>query len=217
MTTKSPKHLLFAALLAAFSVPALAVSVTFTLDTPADDGSPLRFDPAAIVFGDTGFTLSEGFGLSDFTAVSFEGVVAVEDTLSFSVTAPDGWLITSVSYSESGTGSVSGAAIARAKARMVIDGTLQDLGSQTFVFGSSGEWVLPEVETSFAIASLQSVDIDIINELLAAALGPGATASIAKTSASFSVTLAPVPLPPALGMLGVGLLALATVNRRKRS
>jgi len=217
MTTNSLKPLLLAVLLAAFSVPALAVSVTFTLDTPADDGSPLRFDPAAIVFGDSGFTLSAGFGLNDFTAASLEGLVEIEDTLSFTVTAPDGWLITGISYSESGMGSVSAAALARAKARLVIDGAVHDLGSWNFLFGASGEWVLPETEMSFAIASLQSVDIDIINELLAAALGSDAEAFISKTSASFSVTLAPVPLPPALGMLGVGLLALATVSRRKRA
>lgn len=154
-------------------------------------------------------------GLNNFAAIvaNGPGLVNPIDTVSFTVTAPTGWVITNVSYTETGTGkTVNG--FAAASGSVVADGFGQNLAGVTYLGNANGPWMLG---TSVAINNKQSISVQVTNSLFAGAFTSADSAKISKTSAYFDIEVAPVPLPPALGMLGAGVLALATVGGRRRN
>lgn len=150
-------------------------------------------------------------GIADFNAAGDAMVVAL-DTLSFLVTAPDGFVITSLTYNEAGQRSIDGSGGATvATGSVVANGMTNDLG---LVMGtepsSSSGWAL---DTAFDFGSgVDSVMVSITNSLFAA--GGGA---IAKTLAGVDVSLAaaPVPLPVSFGLLASGVIGACTLGRRR--
>lgn len=203
------KAALGAGLLVAASA-ASAATVTFSNFNDSDN-SAANYSLALNVI--TGNHLD--LGLNGFQALvsGGPGLTNPTDTVSFTVTAPTGYVITNVTYTETGKGkTVNG--FAAASGSVVADGFGQNLAGVTYLGNANGPWMLG---TSVAVANKQSISVQVTNSLFAGALNPSDSAQISKTSAYFDIEVAAVPLPPALGMLGAGVLALATVGGRRRN
>lgn len=170
----------------------------------------------AASFFDIGTTTATGntltIGLSDFTADGSSPLtMSALDTLSFVVTAPTGFTITRVSYTESGSGATTNG-VALATGSLTADGVPRNFLTQLFLPNNSGDW---SISGNIDIANKDSIAVTLVNSLFAVALTDSDIAYVTKTGATVSVDVAPVPLPPALWMLGSALVGLATVGRRR--
>ena len=194
-----------AALFGAASV-ASAATVTFSAFGDAD-GLTALFNPAASVA--TGNTLD--LGVNAFTASAAAGLFTqATDTMTLTITAPAGFKITKISYSEGGTGSASGGGVSFAVASVIVNGSAAEPIARVFA-GGSGGW---DADTSISFSEIvTSASLSVTNTL--AAFGGAGAASITKSFASLSADIAPVPVPPAVWMLGSAIIGLATVARRK--
>ena len=187
---------------------AQAATVTFSniLD---GNGIPLLFDPSTTIPDPSdGNTLI--IGLLDFTA-NGETISAV-DTLSLMISAPAGYFITSLSYTEEGIGNaVTGIAVATGS--IVVNNFPVNFPTQVFSPGASGGWSISPTLPDSIFNNETSVMVSITNSLFA----HGATADeIAKTFASLTVGLTPVPVPSSIFLLGGGLFAILGTMRRRR-
>jgi|LNFM01.1.fsa_nt_gb hypothetical protein len=197
-----------AALLAGTSVGAQAATVTF---------SNLADGNNAAQFFDIGSTTIAGnsisIGINGFTANGANNLtLSALDTFSFLVTAPTGFKITKVTYTESGNGQTTGG-VAMATGSITADGTPKNFLTQLFLPNTGlSDW---SIGGSVDVANKDSIAVSIVNSLFAVAFDPTQIATISKTGASISVDVAPIPLPPAVWMLGSAIVGLVTVSRRK--
>lgn len=170
---------------------------------------------------DIGTTTASGnvltLGVTNFVASAPGTVLGIPvpfanafDTISFKIQAPVGYYITKLSYAESGTYNNDDPTFTYATGSWVVDGTSQSLGI-FFQGGADGQWSLSKDRMIAGMADL--ISVSITNNLFAVA--PTGAASIAKTAASLTVEIAPIPVPPAVWMLGSAIVGLATVGRRK--
>ena len=208
--------LVLAFALSATSAQAATVTLSGVID---GNGSPLLFDPAANVQSGT-FGEIITLGLNNFTAevhsLAPPPFATAIDTLFMTITAPTGFAINLITYTEAGTGdTVDG--FASATGSMVVDGTPVNFLTQNFgPLTSSGWSILP---TALVIANKSSIDISITNSLVAFVFAGSGTpdAEIHKTSdgSILTVGLTAIPLPPALLLMGTAIVALAAVKRRE--
>ena len=191
------------------SVQAAGVVVSGLNDS---DGDPLKLFTGSVTQSgamDTVITI----GLADFMAVdsSATGSSAL-DTLFMTLTAPAGFFIDSVSFSEGGFNNVS-AGVAGATGSIVVDGAAHDLGSH--FHGPTGSLDVPWTVGPLVIgvADKDWIDVSIVNSLFAFA--SSGTATSAKDSAELTIGLSAIPIPAAIWMMGAALVALVTVKRRR--
>jgi len=201
-----------------YAVATLATAATVTFSNFVDDGSPTLFDPgdssgSNIDIDGNKLTLTPGNGLNNFEADgSSVATQAANDTLTFIVTAPTNYFITSVSYTEQGSGT-TGEGVAIATGSMVADGTPRNFLTQVFGENTASGWSI--TPSDIPIANKQQIAVSISNNLFAISLGGGAF--IEKTMAELEVGIQVIPVPPAFGMLGAALVGLATIGMRRRA
>jgi len=149
-------------------------------------------------------------------------LVVKSDQLTGRFTAAPGFIITSIDV-------VEGGIVARlgATAQTLVDGSFVVIGKPSVGFAVSpsatnGSNALTAVGWDIGVTNPvhlvvgQSVADFSLNNVLAAAAGVvGDVALVWKTGATITVNVAPVPLPPALWMLGSAVLGLVTVRRNK--
>lgn len=204
-------------LLAALAVTCLsfgASAATVTYSSILDaNSSPLYFDVGTTVpDGGDGNILH--IGLSAFTADS--GTVftlSATDTLFFNVAAPLGYKITKLTYTETGSGLVTGVGAAVATGSVVANGDPNGLGLHIFLSGDDGSWSLSTFY-DYSASVVTSVDMSIFNSLFAIA-APGDLASVTKGSATMVAELTAIPLPTSVWLLGSALVGGVAVARRK--
>lgn len=181
---------------AGFAAPASAQNATFT---GIRDAVPLRFFSAAQTAVEPGSpnTLVIGFdaGVNSFRASAevdnLIGTRLAADTLSFTVTAPSGHYVSSITCRLSGFGVVNTPGEARVAANWVVNGQPLDLGSRGGAPFSTGDaaWSL---EQEFTSSNLTVVPVSLTTQLFAFAAATGASAEVELTSATIVVTVAPV-------------------------
>lgn len=147
------------------------------------------------------------------------------DTLNVTFLADPGYKITSISFTEAGKYlRVGNGAGTYAGGSMTVNGGT----AKSFVpVPASASGIGPAVETDwhvgtgspvgpvvFAVNSSNAI-VTITNVLAAAIQSAGDYSKIWKSDVKIEVGYAPVPLPPALWMLGSALVGLVTVGRRK--
>lgn len=205
---KTISKTLGAVALAAITFGANAATVTFS-NLADGNGAPSFFDIGTTTISGNQITI----GINNFKADGASQVtVSALDTFSFTVTAPTGFKITKITYTESGKGETTNG-VAAATGSITADGTPKNFLTQLFIPNTSeSDW---SITGSVNVANKDSIAVSIVNSLFAAAFLPTDLAYVEKTGASISVDIAPVPVPPAVWMLGSAIVGLATVGRRK--
>ncbi|HMM75825.1 MAG TPA: VPLPA-CTERM sorting domain-containing protein [Gammaproteobacteria bacterium] len=205
---KTISKTLGAVALAAITFGANAATVTFS-NLADGNGAPSFFDIGTTTISGNQITI----GINNFKADGASQVtVSALDTFSFTVTAPTGFKITKITYTESGKGETTNG-FAAATGSITADGTPKNFLTQLFIPNTSeSDW---SITGSVDVANKDSIAVSIVNSLFAAAFLPTDLAYVEKTGASISVDIAPVPVPPAVWMLGSAIVGLATVGRRK--
>lgn len=187
-----------------------AATVTFS-DIIDGDGSASLFDVSATV-PDPGDGNKLIIGLNDFSADGTSVTTAL-DTLTLTINADPGFLITSISYTETGVGSTT-EGVAAATGSIVVDNKPTNFVTQLFSPNSSSGW---SITPSLAVSGNKtSINISITNSLFAVAF-PGGIAEIAKSSATLTIGTQPVPLPPAVWLFGSVLAGFVAFSRRRLS
>ena len=144
------------------------------------------------------------------------------DTLSFTLNAAPGQVIREIVLNEEGTITLDGQGFATGFADLTVNNVSKTVGDMfvvsnglntTFQFNNLGLGN----PFSFSVAdNVTSVSVTISNFIAANAAGlTGGTMS--KTLAQLSVSTSPVPLPPAVFMLGSSLVGLIAVGRRRKT
>lgn len=205
-----------AAALVALPGTALGNVVTFS-NIVDGDGSTSLFDVTT-----TAPDPADGnrliIGLNNFVADS-ASTSSVLDTLSLTITAPAGFLITSLGYSESGNGETEDG-IASASGSMVADNIPTNFLTQLFSPNSSGPWSIMPADT--IINNKTAIGVSITNSLIAFAFSSPTIATIDKTSAVLTVGLSPdiavipIPEPGSLAIFAVGLIAVYSLGMQRR-
>ena len=211
MNTQYTKVLL-ASLLFGLSAVAQSAVVTFS-DITDGNGTSAYFDPATTTpDGGDGNVLN--IGLDSFLADGSSGATtSAVDTISMVITAPDGYVITSVTYSETGTVETTNG-VATASGSIVADGIPSNFLTVIAAPGTAvGGWGIDAGPV--AIANKQSIAVSITNSLFAFSFSPQEIALIEKTDATLTVEIAEVPLPAAAWLFGSALIALVSIQRRK--
>ncbi|MEQ8232413.1 MAG: hypothetical protein RLW61_10510 [Gammaproteobacteria bacterium] len=197
---------LAAAALFCLSTAAQAMTVTYS-DIKATDGTDsLGFsvagtsvnggDPNILDVDVTPFTLSSG------------GASAMSDTLIVTITAASGYYIEAIEFAESGDYDASNG-FAAATVQMLAGGAGSEPGGQAY-FNSAGSWGPLSQMLDISSLKLTSVTVSVSNQLFVG------NASIEKTSAQLAASVAPIPLPAAVWMLGTSLASLLVVTGRNR-
>ena len=183
---------------AGFAAPAGAQNATFT---DIRDAVPLRFFSSAQTAIEPGApnTLVIGFetGTNSFRASAevgnLIGTRLAADTLSFTVNAPPGHYVSSITCHLSGLGAVNTPGDARAAANWVVNGQPLDLG---FVGGTQfpaggAAWSRSQT-TQFSDSTLAVVPVSLTTQLFAFAASASASAEVQLTSATIVVSVLPV-------------------------
>ncbi|MFT5414331.1 MAG: hypothetical protein ACI915_000641 [Gammaproteobacteria bacterium] len=145
------------------------------------------------------------------------GGVSALDTLFATLTAPSGYVITSLSYAEGGNiETTNGFAVATGS--LVADGIATNLLAQVAGPGTALQsWTIGPV--AIAIDNKTSIDVSFVNSLVASGFGgAGDIARVEKTGALVTIgltELTAVPLPPAVWLMGAAAAALVSVGRRQ--
>lgn len=191
----------FALAIAGFAAPASAQHATFT---DIRDAVPLRFFSAEQTAPDPGApnTLVFGFeaGAHSFRAsaeVNNEaGPRLAADTLSFTVNAPAGHYIASITCHLSGSGAINSPGDARTAANWVVNGLPADLGSVGgAAFPATGAAWSRSQTTAFSDPGVTVVPVSLTTQLFAYAAASLASAEVDLTSASIVVTIASIAGP----------------------
>lgn len=202
-------------LLAAIAFIAIASNTQAAVATFSNildgNGDPSLFDTTT-----TGADPTDGnilnIGLNDFRAYS--GRISALDTLSFMITAPEGYFIDGLDYTESGRGLTASDGVAIATGSIVVNNVPVNFVNQVFVANSSSGWsISPILPASIFNNQPSEVAVSIVNSLFA--VGNVDDTWIEKDSAALTVNLAPVPVPSSLFLLGSGLFAITFRMRRK--
>jgi hypothetical protein len=219
-TRKSVSHWLqlglAAAVISGMAGAAQAATVTFS-NIMDGDGSNALFDTSTTVPSGDGDTLD--IGLNNFTA---DGtfISSALDTLSLTITADPGRSITSITYTESGSGETANGA-AFATGSIVADNQPINFPTVFFNQNQQGAWTItPESQAltgKIFIANKESIGVSITNSLMAVAFAPNEIARISKTNAFLTVNteVNTVPLPAAGWMFGSALISLVIGARRR--
>ena len=143
------------------------------------------------------------------------------DTISFTLKAAPGEIIREVVLHEEGSLTLGGPGFAFGNAQISVNGVSKTAGSFSvatsagiplFVLDNSS---LGNLFNFSAADNLTSVTVSISNFIGAFAANGTDNATIAKSVAALGVVTSPVPLPPAVWMLGSSLVGLIAVGRRK--
>lgn len=149
---------------------------------------PDASNPNRLIIGfNTGLDFTT-FKWADFRAstAAFSYTTAM-DTISFTVRAPEGYYIGTITYTQRGFGSVVRTGKAAGSANWVVGGWAADLGD--FTTNPSGSWRM-----DVAHKKLRAVPVAITNSLFAFSTPVLGSASVAVTSADVVVTLIPFSL-----------------------
>jgi len=145
------------------------------------------------------------------TSSSFGDLNIVTDSVRMNLTAPTGYKITSITYTEEGSGN-TGNGIAAASGTIFINSTPNNFAMVLLQQNSNSGWTIGPVLN--AVDGLDSVEVEITNMITAIALDASTTTTIGKSFAEIEVGLTAVPIPPAIWMMGAAITALVTVGRR---
>ncbi len=206
---------LVVSLLAAIAFIAIASTTQAAVATFSNildgNGDSSLFDTTA-----TGADPTDGnilnIGLNDFRAEF--GTISALDTLSFMITAPDGYFINALTYTESGSGLTASDGVAIATGSIVVNNVPVNFLSQVFGPNSGSAWsISPILPASIFNNQPSVVAVSIVNSLFA--VGSDDNTWIEKDSAALTVNLASVPVPSSLFLLGSGLFAITFRMRRK--
>lgn len=197
------------ALTACASFGVHAATVTFT-NLSSGDGNASLFDPgASIINGDT-----LEVGLNSFAAATslVAPVVVKVDSFAVKVTALPGYYISTLDYGEVYDYAIAAGGIAGITLTGVANGN-PSTPAFAFFGGGSGSNVGIAISQILFPTGTSEVFFNISNTLFA--FTPAGVSSIGKTAATLAIGTTPVPLPPALGLLGAALIGLATVRPRR--
>ena len=209
MKNKAMTRLLAIASLAlASSFSAHAATVIFS-DMSSGNGAPALFDPAGSVAVGNDLAI----GLDGFVASASAGgsPAAIVDSFTVTVTAPTGFYLSTIDYFEVYSYDASNGVTAITLS-VIADGKPSLPASAAFA-NASGADVLIGIPTIVLGPGVEALTLSISNSLFA--FGIGADAIIGKSLAGLSVGVTPIPLPPAIGLLGAALIGLATVSSRR--
>ncbi len=195
----------------------IAVSTAYSMDVIVSD---VLSGDGEDNFGTT-FSQSGAMGtiieidLNNFTALAVSsGAFAqsvVNDSVSMLLTAPTGFLISSVKYSESGIGNTT-AGFGSASGAINVGGKPNNFPTAIINPGSTlADW---SFGNTTLVNDLSSVAVNITNVISAIAFGVGDSSEVTKTMAKLEIGLTAVPIPPAIWMMGAAITALVTVGRR---
>ena len=197
-------------LLTAGFATANAASVTIS-NAMDGNGAASLFDVSGITQSGVNGEIIE-LGISNFIADGSFGPSSAVDTLFLTLTAPTGMRITSIGYSESGEGETE-TGVAMASGSLIADGMPTNFLTQIFnTTTSRDQWTITKLP--LVINNKQTIDVSITNSLFAYAFVGGEIAEIEKTSATLTVGLSAIPIPPAIWKMGAAITALVTVGRR---
>lgn len=210
LTRDFPKLLV---LLAGLTVAGQSSAATATF-SGFTDANPGLFD-IATTLPDGGDPNLLNIGLSAFSAGG--AIISALDTLNLVITAPAGYRITKITYSESGSASAPGATdVAVATGSVTSNAVSLGLATVLFTPGSFGPWSLG---TFFDYSGdvVTAATVSITNSLFASGTLVGGTASITKTAASLDVDLALIPIPASVLLFGSALMGLAVIRRDRKA
>jgi len=190
---------------------ASAATVSFA-NFDDNDGPTIGYDADATAAGAGGSNVLD-LVVSSFTADSSGTFGAIAfDQIAFDVMAPAGYYITGFSVFEEvdtnteSTGSVTGASLS-----IDVNGASYSLGQGIFSGGSGTTTSIISNTGIIDIPKTMHLDVSIDNNLFAANGGV-----ISKGASSIEFQVAPVPLPPAVWLLGSAILGLATIRRTSK-
>jgi hypothetical protein len=198
---------------------AQAATVTFS-NIMDGDGSSALFDTSLTAPTGDGDTLD--IGLNNFTADGTFFPSAL-DTLSLTITADPGRIITSIIFSEWGSG-VTSNGVAYATGSIVADNQPINFPTALFNPNQQGAWTItPESQAGsgmILIDNKELITVSITNSLFAVAFAPNEIARITKTGAFLKVytqnnDVSVVPIPAAFWLFGTALIGMTGLTRRK--
>ncbi len=174
-------------------------------------GDTLSFDPTTFIANATGTGI----------------VVTSATTPTITVTAKSGVKINAVSLFEQGDYFMindGGTTLVAASGQFIVDnapnainaGGLTAAQSPADVGANGLTTTTWTISKSVALSDAASTTLKLQNILVAGISGGMQAAFIEKKLVQFSVETAPVPVPPAVWMLGSAIVGLATVGRRKQ-
>lgn len=193
------------AVLSLLGSSAHAMIVTFS--DFLDDGLATGYDLSANVIA--GNTLTLGLNSFEASSTTVGSPAIIGDTVTFNITAPAGFFIKKVSYEESGDGDTPNG-VAISSGALIADSIPKNFPSVVFTPTAGGGWM---INTFVDIADKTQIAVAVVNNLMAVDLGEDA--SISKTFAEITVEVQAIPLPPALGLLGMALVGVLTIGARR--
>jgi len=134
------------------------------------------------------------------------------DTISFTIGAPAGYVITGIKYKEAGTRNQTGWSSTIAIGGLTVDGVFEKFSTGLMSDSTTnGTW---ETGTTSDLSNdpKNTVDVSIFNLIAAMAIFSDAT--IEKTDATLDVTMAAIPIPSAALLLASGLFGVIAWRRR---
>jgi hypothetical protein len=138
------------------------------------------------------------------------------DSMFLTMSAPANFVISSISFSESGNHNVNGTDGVSVDTRSItIDGMPRTLAPhfKSNTFGVNVPWSIGPIVVP--TANKGTIDISTVNSLFAFA-AVGGSASVEKNiPPQITVGLTAIPLPPAFLLMGTAIVALAAVKRRE--
>lgn len=201
---------------------AQAATVSFT-NPQSGNGVSLWFDPATTVAVGDGDTLQ--VGLDSFAAGTGTPYTLAVDNFSVNISALPGFFISSIDYAETydytvAVGGVAGITLTgdvdvKDALNPALEVNLPLNPAGAFFTGGGGTNVGINLDTLNLAAGVKSVSFSVSNSLFAFA--PSGETNIGKTNAVLVIGTTPVPLPPAVGLLGAALVGLVTVGARRRA
>jgi len=139
------------------------------------------------------------------------------DTISFRLTAAEGWFFSTLDYIEGLSGSATGGGFAFGTGSITYNGNSVTLGSFPVLSNGGSGMSVGSLFTSPTIQlgpHVTTLNITITNSLLAGAFGLNASAHIEKTSALLNLRTEFIPVPAAAWLFGSALVGLVAIGRR---